>query len=578
METCNIGAAGRADQRIAAIEGEALLHRLYASEPHLVGGPSAPCATPAAHLGGQCARGATFDPHDRAPVLVLDTRLCSGEDLHLVGSIHIHVSCLLLRRMRRTLQEHKALCDMDAGLAFYIQHPQALARLEEVRRMMRGMLPASYGARPNFDALFDTYWFMDTVVLFDDADLSPEHTTCSGHVFLQFLEAWQASRAQLADADPVLRAGRRGLYHIQGGARALQAIPWSAPFFRELRTSPHAARVCDVEAPHTSKFNALPMLDTSARSAPISAPHSAHPHPHPHPHLPPPPPRPMLPRIDTQPYGGTARSRQEYALAPLNMNSIHAYTGSEAPRTPHGSAPPLAMPTTPPDLRALQISTAIPRFLYFGANIGSDTHVEQLKQHGVCAVLNTAYEIDDDVKVHFHDYLQLPLRDIVEQSGVQRSLHQACAFIDHARLYSQPIYVHCRAGKSRSAMVVMAYLIYAYRVPFQQAYAHVAACREHVSPNIGFIAELMHFERDVLRASSARAPALKRRSSLSPSHHSHTHVAGPAAYAAYRADPTWGADTPNFAPSFDTIHDPSKRNTIATLSPSQSTYEALRDT
>lgn len=65
---------------------------------------------------------------------------------------------------------------------------------------------------------------------------------------------------------------------------------------------------------------------------------------------------------------------------------------------------------------------------------------------------------------------------------------------DDARLHSAPTYVHCKAGKSRSVTVVLAYLIHANAWTLKTAYAYVAERRKGISPNIGFVAELMQFE------------------------------------------------------------------------------------
>lgn len=65
---------------------------------------------------------------------------------------------------------------------------------------------------------------------------------------------------------------------------------------------------------------------------------------------------------------------------------------------------------------------------------------------------------------------------------------------DDARLHSAPVYVHCKAGKSRSVTVVLAYLIHANAWTLKTAYAYVAERRKGISPNIGFVAELMSFE------------------------------------------------------------------------------------
>jgi hypothetical protein len=75
-------------------------------------------------------------------------------------------------------------------------------------------------------------------------------------------------------------------------------------------------------------------------------------------------------------------------------------------------------------------------------------------------------------------------------------------FLDDARLHSAPTYVHCKAGKSRSVTAVMAYLIHANRWTLSQAYSFVLERRKGISPNIGFVSELMGFEQHELGTKS----------------------------------------------------------------------------
>lgn len=73
---------------------------------------------------------------------------------------------------------------------------------------------------------------------------------------------------------------------------------------------------------------------------------------------------------------------------------------------------------------------------------------------------------------------------------------------DDARLHSAPTYVHCKAGKSRSVTAVMAYLIHANHWTLSRAYAFVLERRKGISPNIGFVSELMTFEEQELGGKS----------------------------------------------------------------------------
>jgi hypothetical protein len=66
--------------------------------------------------------------------------------------------------------------------------------------------------------------------------------------------------------------------------------------------------------------------------------------------------------------------------------------------------------------------------------------------------------------------------------------------------------VHCKAGKSRSVTIVLAYLIHANAWTLKTAYDFVADRRPGISPNIGFVAELMQYAHRELGLRPTRAP------------------------------------------------------------------------
>lgn len=74
--------------------------------------------------------------------------------------------------------------------------------------------------------------------------------------------------------------------------------------------------------------------------------------------------------------------------------------------------------------------------------------------------------------------------------------NQRCS-TENAKHHHDPIYVHCKAGKSRSVTAVLAYLIQSERWTLRRAYRHVIKARPNMSPNIGFVAELMKIEGGV---------------------------------------------------------------------------------
>ncbi|KXN92526.1 Dual specificity protein phosphatase 7 [Leucoagaricus sp. SymC.cos] len=153
------------------------------------------------------------------------------------------------------------------------------------------------------------------------------------------------------------------------------------------------------------------------------------------------------------------------------------------------------------------ISTILPNFLYLGPELTEPVHVEELKELGVQRILNIAAEINEDdhglrLKERFERYVKIPMRDTVEEENVLKGVRQACEILDDARLHSAPTYVHCKAGKSRSVTAVMAYLIHANHWTLSRAYSFVLERRKGISPNIGFVSELMNFEEQELGGKS----------------------------------------------------------------------------
>jgi len=121
-------------------------------------------------------------------------------------------------------------------------------------------------------------------------------------------------------------------------------------------------------------------------------------------------------------------------------------------------------------------------------------------------ILNLAVECDDDngleLRQRFERYVKIPMRDTVEEENVLLGVREACSVIDDASLHSAPTYVHCKAGKSRSVTAVMAYLIHANHWTLSRAYTFVLERRKGISPNIGFVSELMNFEEAELGSKS----------------------------------------------------------------------------
>ncbi|ORX62590.1 hypothetical protein DM01DRAFT_1314079 [Hesseltinella vesiculosa] len=153
---------------------------------------------------------------------------------------------------------------------------------------------------------------------------------------------------------------------------------------------------------------------------------------------------------------------------------------------------------------AFIVSAIVPDFLYLGPEIATAEQMDGLKERSIRRILNMAEECDDDVpglKQTFK-YAKLAARDTVEMQNVETTLRKAVNIIEDAKLHHEPIYVHCKAGKSRSVAVILAYFVLSEKWSLRRAYRHVIKARPWVSPNIGFVAELMKLEASVIGRAS----------------------------------------------------------------------------
>lgn len=449
-----------------------------------------------------------FRTDDAAPVLVLDTRpahlfrgcpiaLSSGNLTgHVRGAVNIQVPTLMLRRSNRLLREMPEMLD-EFDLRAIVPSPIGQQRLAQLMGAAQRRAEAVYGVSPVAHALVDTLWFTDVVVLWEAHGRTPHASQAPAHTLLQVIAARRARAASIATSLGAGPAG--GLYYVDGGLRALRAEADSPSFFA-LSEEPAPG----VPVAHASSEPQSPVRSLSLK-------------------LPPRLGRPSLPRLNTLMDDDGAPERRHSANdVPIPRMSLSARLHVPLPADDSLLSVNEAFETL-----GFEVSTIVPGELYLGSDITSASDVEHLRRLGVRAVLNTAAEIEDGgaphlaLRAHFDEYLRVPMRDIVEAAGVQQCLADACAFLGRMHRQSRPTYVHCRAGKSRSATIVIAYLIQSRRWTLQHAYAFVAARRERTSPNIGFIAELMHFERDTLgtpprSTPCAHAPAPARADVRSP--------------------------------------------------------------
>jgi protein-tyrosine phosphatase len=131
--------------------------------------------------------------------------------------------------------------------------------------------------------------------------------------------------------------------------------------------------------------------------------------------------------------------------------------------------------------------------LFIGSALSSRSrHV--LTTHNISSIVNCATEIpnsfEEDGGLRYHS---LPLEDDVDED-VACHVDSAVSFIRASLGEGRCVLVHCQAGISRSATVVLAFLIKDRRMSLRSAFDLVREVRPEIQPNSGFFRYLSQLE------------------------------------------------------------------------------------
>lgn len=83
--------------------------------------------------------------------------------------------------------------------------------------------------------------------------------------------------------------------------------------------------------------------------------------------------------------------------------------------------------------------------------------------------------------------------------NISQHFFDVIRFIDEARYMHRNVLVHCMAGMSRSATIVIAYIAYHFQWPIDKAYEFVRRKAPWIEPNVGFIQQLLDSEHRLTR-------------------------------------------------------------------------------
>lgn len=131
------------------------------------------------------------------------------------------------------------------------------------------------------------------------------------------------------------------------------------------------------------------------------------------------------------------------------------------------------------------VSCILPNKLYM-SDYHTSKNYELLKSHGIKQILTIGIELpphktDDFASMHIY-------MDDAPYEPISNYFEMAHEFINKA-----PTLVHCYAGISRSASLVISYLIKFEKMTVSAALMHCRQIRPKVSPNPGFLKQLIKY-------------------------------------------------------------------------------------
>ena len=111
--------------------------------------------------------------------------------------------------------------------------------------------------------------------------------------------------------------------------------------------------------------------------------------------------------------------------------------------------------------------------------------VPKLAQLQVRGVINMCQEYAGPTDAYEHykiEQLWLPTIDFNPPS--LESVRLGVEFLQQKTSQGHTVYVHCKAGRARSATIVICWLVKHRGMSLQQAQSHLLKCRPHVNPHL----------------------------------------------------------------------------------------------
>ncbi|XP_042300843.1 dual specificity protein phosphatase 19 [Sceloporus undulatus] len=139
----------------------------------------------------------------------------------------------------------------------------------------------------------------------------------------------------------------------------------------------------------------------------------------------------------------------------------------------------------------LQVGLLRPWLLLGSQDAAHD--LDTMKKYRVTHVLNVAYGVENAFP-HDFTYKTIPILDLPE-TDIISYFPECFEFIEEVKLKDGVVLVHCNAGVSRAAAIIIGFLMHSEGLNFAKAFSLVKNARPAICPNPGFMEQLHKYHQ-----------------------------------------------------------------------------------
>eukprot|EP00744_Colponema_vietnamica_P001481 GILI01002450.1.p1 GENE.GILI01002450.1~~GILI01002450.1.p1 ORF type:complete len:251 (+),score=51.69 GILI01002450.1:185-937(+) len=140
----------------------------------------------------------------------------------------------------------------------------------------------------------------------------------------------------------------------------------------------------------------------------------------------------------------------------------------------------------------LDVFSKVLDFVYIGSAVTA-AQKDEMQRLGIGYIINVTGSSPNFFPNDFQ-YMNARLVD-ADHENIGKHFNAAFNFIEEGRRKGQSVMVHCAAGMSRSATLVIAYLMKHHGMTLKSAYNFTRTRRNVISPNPGFMRQLARLEK-----------------------------------------------------------------------------------